>query len=598
MRIRYRILSLFAILMLTMGLTGCSIIESVKNAYFPDDEPAAVEEDGSKKTSGTGYLSDKAKLLTKAERGEIETELEELSDKYGWDFVIASVKKLDGGDIVECADNYYEENGYGRDAHNSGVLFMLAFEERSWCISTAGDAVQAFDDSILDGIETGIVGYLGDEDYYGAFECFISMAQSTVKDYVKAGESEESETAAAGPDTGSEIEDPGTAGAGTGSEIAGTETPEPFERPEYVSDSYEYFEAQASPAQVYADYLAKGYTSVRLVSHYMSSSDTKNSDIICAELTYSDPDGCFTITNYANIKYTCGASAVWTDEGITDYYADDSCDVSGMNGTYWKVRNVNNVSDKSLMLSDFFYYPDAYMYAVDDYDFYIGFDGIGSRSSLGTILLYIDGNVYSRSIPNGEVTAKIVKMDYCSEIIGGRVTVNVTGVGAYFGSLYFTSHVGSDAYADTFVSSTEMITADTFNNYSRYAVGTDAYFNDYNLRIRDMGVLYFGYDPTWIEGDPPVEEQVSEWFFYDSDYRYLTFDDLYGMTKEQCRFARNEIFARHGRKFSSNDLQEYFNSCSWYVPLYEPDEFSSSLLNSCETANVDLIKSYEELLGD
>ncbi len=49
---------------------------------------------------------------------------------------------------------------------------------------------------------------------------------------------------------------------------------------------------------------------------------------------------------------------------------------------------------------------------------------------------------------------------------------------------------------------------------------------------------------------------------------YLTekrFEDISNKSsKDKLRFLRNEIFARHGYKFSSTDLSNYFNKQSWY----------------------------------
>ena len=79
----------------------------------------------------------------------------------------------------------------------------------------------------------------------------------------------------------------------------------------------------------------------------------------------------------------------------------------------------------------------------------------------------------------------------------------------------------------------------------------------------------------------------------DSSIRYLTNKDLEGFTAEMCRLARNELFARHGRKFKDEMLQEYFNACSWYEGTVEPDEFDDDVFNSYEVANRDLIIQYE-----
>ncbi len=80
----------------------------------------------------------------------------------------------------------------------------------------------------------------------------------------------------------------------------------------------------------------------------------------------------------------------------------------------------------------------------------------------------------------------------------------------------------------------------------------------------------------------------------DSDTRYYTESELSGLSEDELRLARNEIYARHGRKFDAEDLQEYFGNQSWYEGTIEPSDFSESLLNEYEKANVDTIMAVEE----
>ena len=79
----------------------------------------------------------------------------------------------------------------------------------------------------------------------------------------------------------------------------------------------------------------------------------------------------------------------------------------------------------------------------------------------------------------------------------------------------------------------------------------------------------------------------------DSNVRYLTDADLESFSKEDCKIARNEIYARHGRKFNDEFLQEYFNSSSRYNGTIEPDNISDDVLIHYEKANLELIISYE-----
>lgn len=81
----------------------------------------------------------------------------------------------------------------------------------------------------------------------------------------------------------------------------------------------------------------------------------------------------------------------------------------------------------------------------------------------------------------------------------------------------------------------------------------------------------------------------------ESGSRYLTQDDLAGLDKETLRLARNEIYARHGRKFQTEDLNEYFSRQPWYQGYLSAEEFDDAILNEYEKANLDLIKSIESI---
>lgn len=52
----------------------------------------------------------------------------------------------------------------------------------------------------------------------------------------------------------------------------------------------------------------------------------------------------------------------------------------------------------------------------------------------------------------------------------------------------------------------------------------------------------------------------SEYIFPQSHTRLLTGEELESISPDQLRVARNEIYARHGRQFTSPDLQTYFEA--------------------------------------
>lgn len=100
------------------------------------------------------------------------------------------------------------------------------------------------------------------------------------------------------------------------------------------------------------------------------------------------------------------------------------------------------------------------------------------------------------------------------------------------------------------------------------------------------------------EAEPEKEEtsSVSQtgWFFPDSSERLLTDADVVGLSKAELQIARNEIYARHGRRFNNPDLQAWFNSCSWYKGTVAPEDFDEqAVFNQTELANVYFLKEKE-----
>ena len=80
----------------------------------------------------------------------------------------------------------------------------------------------------------------------------------------------------------------------------------------------------------------------------------------------------------------------------------------------------------------------------------------------------------------------------------------------------------------------------------------------------------------------------------DSAEHVYTRDELSGLSEEELRLARNEIYAVHGRKFTSQDLQEYFSSKEWYKGEIEAETFDAGVLNQTELANLKLLAQMEE----
>jgi hypothetical protein len=70
----------------------------------------------------------------------------------------------------------------------------------------------------------------------------------------------------------------------------------------------------------------------------------------------------------------------------------------------------------------------------------------------------------------------------------------------------------------------------------------------------------------------------------------VTADELQGASAWDLKIMRNEIFARHGYVFKTDDMKRYFSQQAWYRP--QSDDVLGSL-SPIELANVETIKAVE-----
>ena len=99
------------------------------------------------------------------------------------------------------------------------------------------------------------------------------------------------------------------------------------------------------------------------------------------------------------------------------------------------------------------------------------------------------------------------------------------------------------------------------------------------------------------ESDNTEDTIVSEaeYILPKSDKEKLTRVDLEGLTKEQLRLARNEIYARHGMIFGVSDLDNYFATKSWYEPTIPFKDFDNKVeMSIVEEQNIMLIQQVEK----
>ena len=70
---------------------------------------------------------------------------------------------------------------------------------------------------------------------------------------------------------------------------------------------------------------------------------------------------------------------------------------------------------------------------------------------------------------------------------------------------------------------------------------------------------------------------------------------LHGLSLNELRLLRNEVYARHGRQFQAPWLSQYFFGQPWYVP---DENFKDEELSGADKTNVETIVAYEKQIHD
>ena len=90
-----------------------------------------------------------------------------------------------------------------------------------------------------------------------------------------------------------------------------------------------------------------------------------------------------------------------------------------------------------------------------------------------------------------------------------------------------------------------------------------------------------------------IASGADDYILPESNSRYLTKADVEGLSLREINYAKNEIYARHGRRFNSKELQDYFDSKSWYNGTISPDKFNTSVFNQYELKNAEFLRDIE-----
>lgn len=208
----------------------------------------------------------------------------------------------------------------------------------------------------------------------------------------------------------------------------------------------------------------------------------------------------------------------------------------------------------------------------------LGVPGFGAERPPLEKINVMDGNTRYDSRENCNA---IIETATNTLIVGFKNTIIPEGV----------KNIGEWAFCDCdIVSLTIPASVETIGEYAfeRCYDLFSVIINNPNLEI-DEGMFS---SKVHIKGGKVKRSE--DMFDIDASSYLFTENDLKHLSAKQLTYLRNQIYAKHGYTFKSQELTNHFKQYGWYHPT---KNFTESSFNQIEKANVAFIKNYQEQNG-
>lgn len=130
------------------------------------------------------YVFDEEDLLTSSQVSELNQMAAQVSSRHSFGVYVMTVDSFPGSSLRDYGYQVYRSEGLGVGADNAGMLLIHSASEREYyMIFPTTEHKRIFTEYGLDLLEDGIVSYLRNDDYYGAYSNFISMVDEYLYAY-------------------------------------------------------------------------------------------------------------------------------------------------------------------------------------------------------------------------------------------------------------------------------------------------------------------------------------------------------------------------------------------------------------------------------
>lgn len=121
-------------------------------------------------------IVDDAGYLMQSELASLSKELDKVREKYNFEVAIYTESEMTSDTAEASADDIYDYSGYGAGENDDGIMLYICRDTREYHFTTHGKGREYFNKNGLIYLESKVLPYLEDDQYYKAFSVYIETA--------------------------------------------------------------------------------------------------------------------------------------------------------------------------------------------------------------------------------------------------------------------------------------------------------------------------------------------------------------------------------------------------------------------------------------
>ncbi len=138
----------------------------------------------SAESTGLGYVTDQAGILTEEQKQSLEDRARTLSERYGVSLYVVTLRdyrEYNSYSVVKCAEELYTYYDLGSGPDRDGMLLLLSMSERDYSLTSYGYYADfCFGDPNKDLVESAFLDDFRNNDWMGGFEDYLKQSEDVL----------------------------------------------------------------------------------------------------------------------------------------------------------------------------------------------------------------------------------------------------------------------------------------------------------------------------------------------------------------------------------------------------------------------------------